>query len=162
MTAAIVNEIPINWDFESYHLMSPPDFVTRECKAMSLYDHHIERLECLIANGGNPNDTTIISDLLDKRRYSSEHFLGRRRIVELETYNKLKSLGCDMKEEDFLAVDQADKRTDVELFQARKLKSQLNSGVAICDIEEVQDRIKQNQHPQKQYRNSQFNCIRKG
>ena len=67
-----------------------------------------------------------------------------------------------MKEEDFLAVDQADKRTDVELFQARKLKSQLNSGVAICDIEEVQDRIKQNQHPQKQYRNSQFNCIRKG
>ena len=66
MTAAIVNEIPINWDFDSYHLMSPPDFVTRECKAMSLYDHHFERLECLIANGGNPNDTTIISDLLDK------------------------------------------------------------------------------------------------
>ena len=142
MTAAIVNEIDNNWDCETDCLMCPPDYVTRECSAMQMYDYHFERLECLIANGGNPNDSTVINRLLDKQRYSSEHFLGRRRIVELETYNRLKSLGCEMKEEDFIAVDQKDKRASVELFQARKVKSQLDSGVAFCDIEKVQDRIK--------------------
>ena len=149
MTAAIVNEIGINWDCENNRLMCPPDYVTRECSAMVMYDHHFDRLECLIANGGNPNDTTVISRLLDKQYYTwstrtfgTTHFLGRRRIVELETYNRLKSLGCEMKEEDFIAVDQKDKRASVELFQARKVKSQLDSGVAFCDIEKVQDRIK--------------------
>ena len=149
MTAAIVNEIGINWDCENNRLMCPPDYVTRECSAMVMYDHHFDRLECLIANGGNLNDTTVISRLLDKQSYKwstrtfgTTYFLGRRRIVELETYNKLKSLGLLMKEEDFIAVDQNDKRASVNLFKARKVKCQLDSGVAFCDIKEVQDRIK--------------------
>ena len=142
MTAAIVNEIDNNWDCETDCLMCPPDYVTRECSAMQMYDYHFERLECLIANGGNPNDSTVINRLLDKQRYSSEHFLGRRRIVELETYSRLKSLGCEMKEDYFVSVDRNDKRTNVTLFNNRKIKSQLDSGIAFCDIEEVQDRIK--------------------
>ena len=142
MTAAIVNEISTNWDVETETLMCPPDYMTRQCLAMALHDQDFDRLECLIANGGNPNDTTVINCLLDKQSYSSKHFLGRRRIIELETYNRLRSLGCEMKEEYFVSVDREDNRTSVNLFKARKVKSRLDSGVAFCAIEEVQDRIK--------------------
>ena len=137
MTAAIISELE-NVDGQAY--MCPPDYCTNTCFAMTFHDNHFERLECFISNGGDPNDAAVFDELLEKR--PCDTFVGNRKIIEKESFDTMKGLGFKLSEDDFWVLDREDKRTSIKHFKLRKAKNQLSSGVAICDIEEICDKVK--------------------
>ena len=71
----------------------------------------------------------------------------------LEVYNKLKRIGFDINEDDFVLADSSDRRTNVLLFRLRKEKEKMDPVRAArakerfqlaltVDLMEVQDKIK--------------------
>ncbi|KAL7544304.1 hypothetical protein ACHAWF_007689 [Thalassiosira exigua] len=115
-------------------VMCPPDYVSRTGEAALFYDHHFEWIACLVENGADPKDSSIVEYLLSDRPQRQRCFVGRKLMIELGSYTKLKELGLDLNEDNFITVDESDKRTSICHFEDRKVKKQIESSVAISDI----------------------------
>ena len=123
-------------------VMCPPDYVTRKGSAALFYDYHFDRIKHLIANGADPKHPSIVDFLLDRTpHWDSRTFVGRRRLIDLGSYEKLEELGLDMNEEDFITVSDSDERTSIYHFEGRKARSQLKSGMAISKVVAIREII---------------------
>lgn len=111
-------------------------------------------MEFLSSNGANTRDPSIRRALVHDREPEDEKdFINGKRLMLLEVYNKLKRIGFDINEDDFVLADSSDRRTNVLLFHLRKEKEKMDPVRAArakerfqlaltVDLMEVQDKIK--------------------
>mmetsp|Transcript_24729 Transcript_24729/g.53339 ORF Transcript_24729/g.53339 Transcript_24729/m.53339 type:complete len:159 (+) Transcript_24729:532-1008(+) len=67
--------------------------------------------------------------------------LGMQTNSNIEVFNRLKGVGFDINESDFVIVDQSDERAKYISHEARRAVEQLSSGTSLRHIQEIRDRV---------------------
>mmetsp|Transcript_3952 Transcript_3952/g.7072 ORF Transcript_3952/g.7072 Transcript_3952/m.7072 type:complete len:195 (-) Transcript_3952:72-656(-) len=119
---------------------------------------NMEKMRCFLAHGAGSKDHETRRDLIrrfivpsnirdahgpdDFSNWRSNYFIGGKRIITLESFEKLNELGFDISENDCKIIDEDDRRTCYRSFMcAQRTKERLNSGKALSDIDDVQEKM---------------------
>lgn len=99
-------------------------------------------LQLLTSIGANARDPSIRRAHVEDREPEDEKdFINGKRLMLLEVYNKLKQIGFDISEDDFVLADSTDRRTSMILFQLRREKENMDLDCAARGNERVQSAL---------------------